>query len=179
MDLPFGLWSLVGRRKHKFSRIRKGMVAPMCPLAREHWRHLANTAEPSVFYYRGSTHGTGKMRKCGVRVWRRLKSGGKSAWWPKCWLLLLTLIFTLTLLHINIPNPILPASPHFQPHISIPHNTFYSSIPHPCRAAFYQMLVHTFIHTAKSLATMSEPMHFKKNLRAWPMLAGSTSCTHR
>jgi len=36
IDLPFGLWTLVGRRKHKFYHICQ--VAPMCP----HWRaHLA------------------------------------------------------------------------------------------------------------------------------------------
>jgi len=29
IDLPFGLWTRVGRRKHNFNRIRQ--VAPMCP----------------------------------------------------------------------------------------------------------------------------------------------------
>jgi len=29
IDLPFGLWTLVGRRKHKFNHICQ--VAPMCP----------------------------------------------------------------------------------------------------------------------------------------------------
>ena len=28
MDLPFGLWTRVGRKKHKFNRIRQ--MAPMC-----------------------------------------------------------------------------------------------------------------------------------------------------
>ena len=46
IDLPFGLWTRVGRRKHKFSLIRQ--MAPMCPHGRAHWRHLANTVEPSV-----------------------------------------------------------------------------------------------------------------------------------
>jgi len=41
IDLPFGLWTRVGRRKHKFSHIRQ--VAPMCPHGRAHWRHRANT----------------------------------------------------------------------------------------------------------------------------------------
>jgi len=47
IDLPFGLWTRVGRRKHKFSRIRQ--VAPMYPHGRARWRHLTNTTEPSVF----------------------------------------------------------------------------------------------------------------------------------
>jgi len=36
IDLPFGLWTLVGRRKHnlKFNRIRR--VAPMCPHGNEY-----------------------------------------------------------------------------------------------------------------------------------------------
>ena len=29
IDLPFGLWTLVGRKKHNFNRIRQ--VAPMYP----------------------------------------------------------------------------------------------------------------------------------------------------
>jgi len=37
IDLPFGLWTRVGQRKHKCNRIHQ--VAPMCP----HWSHLANT----------------------------------------------------------------------------------------------------------------------------------------
>ena len=40
-DLPFGLWTRVGRRKHKFNHIRQ--MAPMCPHERAHWRHLVNT----------------------------------------------------------------------------------------------------------------------------------------
>jgi len=43
-DLPFGLWSQVGRRKHNFNRIRQ--VAPMCPRWRKHiavtWRIRLN-----------------------------------------------------------------------------------------------------------------------------------------
>jgi len=34
IDLPFGLWTLVGRRKHKFNRICQ--VVPMCPHGRGH-----------------------------------------------------------------------------------------------------------------------------------------------
>ena len=29
IDLPFGMWTRVGRRKHKLNRIRQ--MAPMCP----------------------------------------------------------------------------------------------------------------------------------------------------
>ena len=43
-DLPFRLWTRVGRRKHKFNRIRQ--VAPMYPHGTAHWRPLANTTEP-------------------------------------------------------------------------------------------------------------------------------------
>ena len=46
IDLPFGLWTRVGRRKHMFNHIRQ--VAPMCPHGRTHWRHLMNTVEPSI-----------------------------------------------------------------------------------------------------------------------------------
>jgi len=46
IDLPFGLWTLVGRRKHKFNHIRQ--IAPMCRHGRAHWHHLANTIELSV-----------------------------------------------------------------------------------------------------------------------------------
>ena len=46
IDLPFGLWTLVGRRKHKFNCIRK--VAPMCRHGKAHWPRLANAIEPSV-----------------------------------------------------------------------------------------------------------------------------------
>jgi len=46
IDSPVGLWTRVSRRKHKFNRIRQ--VAPMCFHGRAHWRHLANTIEPSV-----------------------------------------------------------------------------------------------------------------------------------
>jgi len=44
--LPFGFWTQVGRRMHKFSRIRQ--VVPMCPDVRTHFRRLANTTKPSV-----------------------------------------------------------------------------------------------------------------------------------
>jgi len=37
----------VGRRKHKFNRIRQ--LAPMCPHGRACWRYLANTTEPSIY----------------------------------------------------------------------------------------------------------------------------------
>jgi len=47
IDLTFGMWTRVGRRKHKFNRIRQ--VAPMCPYERAHWSHLANTIEQSVW----------------------------------------------------------------------------------------------------------------------------------
>jgi len=47
IDLRFGLWTQVGRRMHKFNRIRQ--VAPMCPDERTHCRHLANTIEPSIY----------------------------------------------------------------------------------------------------------------------------------
>jgi len=33
IDLLFGLWTRVGRRKHKLSRIRQ--VAPLCPHGRD------------------------------------------------------------------------------------------------------------------------------------------------
>ena len=46
IDLQFGLWTRVGRRKHKFNHIRQ--VAPMYPPMWIHWRHLANTTESSV-----------------------------------------------------------------------------------------------------------------------------------
>jgi len=49
IDLSFGLWTRVGRRKHKFNRIRNRQVAPMCPRGKAHWRHLANTIEPTVY----------------------------------------------------------------------------------------------------------------------------------
>jgi len=49
IDLPFGLWTRVDPRKHKFNRMRQ--VAPMRPHGRAHWRHLGNmiAVEPSVF----------------------------------------------------------------------------------------------------------------------------------
>jgi len=46
IDLPFGLWTRVGRRKHKFNRICQ--LAPVCQRGKAHWRHPANTTEPSV-----------------------------------------------------------------------------------------------------------------------------------
>jgi len=48
IDLPFGLWTLVGRRKHKFNRICQ--LVPPCPHGRAHWCNLANTSEPSVCF---------------------------------------------------------------------------------------------------------------------------------
>jgi len=47
IDLPFGLWTQVGRSMHKFNRIRQ--LASMCPHGRTHCRHLANTNEPPVY----------------------------------------------------------------------------------------------------------------------------------
>jgi len=47
IDLPFWLWTQVGRRMHKFNRIRQ--VVLMCPHWRTHCLHLANTTEPSVY----------------------------------------------------------------------------------------------------------------------------------
>jgi len=46
IDLPFGLWTRMGQRKHWFNRVRQ--VAPICPHGRANWRHLAITIEPSV-----------------------------------------------------------------------------------------------------------------------------------
>jgi len=46
IEMPFGLWTRVGPRKHKFNRIRQ--VAPMCPHGKAHWRHMANKIESSV-----------------------------------------------------------------------------------------------------------------------------------
>jgi len=48
IDLPFGLWSLVGRRKNNFICICQ--VAPLCPHGRADWRHLMNTIEPCGLY---------------------------------------------------------------------------------------------------------------------------------
>jgi len=46
IDLPFGLWVRVVRRRQKFSRFRQ--LAPIVYYGTAHWRHLANTIEPSV-----------------------------------------------------------------------------------------------------------------------------------
>ena len=46
IDLPFGLWTLVGWRKHKFNRIRH--VATKFLHGKADWRHLANTIEPPI-----------------------------------------------------------------------------------------------------------------------------------
>jgi len=46
INLPFGLWIQVGRRKHNFNRIRQ--AAPMCPYERARWRHLVNMIELSI-----------------------------------------------------------------------------------------------------------------------------------
>jgi len=58
IDLPFGLWTWVGRRKHKFNRICQ--VAPMCPPGKAHWHHLANMTEPSACS--GKSIGSAAMR---------------------------------------------------------------------------------------------------------------------
>jgi len=47
IHLPFRLWTRVGRRMHKFNRIRQ--VVPMCPYGRTRCRHLSNNIEPSVY----------------------------------------------------------------------------------------------------------------------------------
>jgi len=41
IDMSFGLWTRVGRRKHKFNHIRQ--VTPMCPHGRAHWRQILHT----------------------------------------------------------------------------------------------------------------------------------------
>jgi len=46
IDLPFGLWTQVSKRKPKFNRIRQ--LVPVYPHGSAHWRYLANTIEPSV-----------------------------------------------------------------------------------------------------------------------------------
>jgi len=46
IDLPFGLWTRVGRRKHKFNHICK--TAPMCPHGRANRLQPENTIELSV-----------------------------------------------------------------------------------------------------------------------------------
>jgi len=46
IDLPFGLSTPLGRRKHKFNRICP--EAPMCTRGRTHRRNLANMIEPSI-----------------------------------------------------------------------------------------------------------------------------------
>jgi len=83
IDLPFGLWTRVGRRKHKFNHIRQ--VAPMCPDGRAHWRQLANTIEPSTpsaaamrscvkitlttyYYYYSFAPARGSRLRCSQRV---------------------------------------------------------------------------------------------------------------
>jgi len=47
IDLPFGLWTWMGWRMHKFKHIRQ--VAPTCLHWRTHFCHLVNTIEPSVY----------------------------------------------------------------------------------------------------------------------------------
>jgi len=47
IHLPFRLWTRVGRRMHRFNRIRH--VAPMCPYRRTRCRHLSNNIKPSVY----------------------------------------------------------------------------------------------------------------------------------
>jgi len=46
INLPFGLWTLVVRRKHKFSLICQAV--PVFPRGRAPWRHLATTIQLSV-----------------------------------------------------------------------------------------------------------------------------------
>jgi len=46
INLPFGLWTRVGERKHTFNSIRQ--VAPICPYGMAHCLHMTNTIEPSV-----------------------------------------------------------------------------------------------------------------------------------
>ena len=46
IDLPFGLWTQVGERKHKCHCIFQ--VAPMCRHGRAHWHRPANMIDPSV-----------------------------------------------------------------------------------------------------------------------------------
>jgi len=46
IDLLFRWWTRMDWRKHTLDRIRQ--VAPTCSHGRAHWRHLANTIEPSV-----------------------------------------------------------------------------------------------------------------------------------
>jgi len=46
IEMPFGLWTGVDRRMHKFNRILH--VAPMCSYGTTRCRYLANTIEPSV-----------------------------------------------------------------------------------------------------------------------------------
>jgi len=46
IDLPFRLWTWVGRRKHKFNHMPQ--VAQMCPHGRAHCCHLVNTIEPRI-----------------------------------------------------------------------------------------------------------------------------------
>jgi len=45
-EIPFELCTRVGRRKHRFNRIRQ--MAPMCPHSRVRLCHLVNTIELSV-----------------------------------------------------------------------------------------------------------------------------------
>jgi len=46
IDLPFGVHTLVGQRKHKFNRVCQ--VSPMFPHGRAHLRNVANMTEPPV-----------------------------------------------------------------------------------------------------------------------------------
>jgi len=49
IDLPLGLWARVGQKKHKFNCTCQVAPTPMWRHSgRAHWRHLANTIEPSV-----------------------------------------------------------------------------------------------------------------------------------
>ena len=65
IDLPFGLWTRVGQRKHMFSHIRQ--VAPMCPHGRQillnrplRWRcgltGMSNYFEHLLLYFQYELH---------------------------------------------------------------------------------------------------------------------------
>jgi len=49
IDLPFALWTRMGRRKHKFNRIRH--VAPMFPHGKAHSRHLDRPSAAAMRIY--------------------------------------------------------------------------------------------------------------------------------
>ena len=54
IGLTFGLWTRLGRSKHKLNRIRE--AAPVCPHRKEHWRtvhwsHEANTNYTNILWH--------------------------------------------------------------------------------------------------------------------------------